>query len=281
MSWYIGRRINRAFAPWIDSQLEFRELLRSRQSIVSGSVALKAVTAAEWPCSNMDIYVPSGWVRAKAAIIRFLVHTEQYVVVRESRTGNPQARKPFLKYVLSVTHLRRTVTTLQGKITRHIYIMQSTADATKPVASFSATWCMNWIGADEIVVQYPEMTLAGEGILNNPCSLDNSWSAIWLAKYASRGFHLMVDEVRWAGCLEVCYWRRSNPENDGSLSLRTSTYPEYGETPVTEWIHYGWKALGRFEYRCSGCSPYPVLARTPDYVRMYNEYTFSESDGGH
>lgn len=276
IAWYIGRRINRAFAPWIDSLLEFRDILRTTDSIVSGSVALKAATDAQWPCNNLDIYVPGEWGGWRAKVLRFLMQHESYVWINQTK---PSRRVSFYKYVQTITRLRRTITTLQGEVTMFINIIQSTGGAALPVASFSVTWCMNWIGADEIVVQYPEMTFAKEGVLNNPCRLNTTTSAIWFAKYESRGFHLMVDESRWSGCLEICFWRRSNEQNDGSLSLYTSTHDAGHFTPQVHWRDSGWKLLGWYGYKCAICSPHPITGGVPEYVRMYNEYVFSESDG--
>lgn len=252
VEFYVGRRINRAVAPWIDHPLEFRGVLRKTRSVVSGSLALRVVTAGQWRCNNMDVYVPAGTSRER--VLEYLQAKESYAVVETIDVSQVPVGvvRPFTRFVETVTVLEKTVSTAQGDIVRRIQVHKSKAGATKPVASFSATWSMNWIGADEIVVCYPSLTLAGEGVLNSPCQLDTEEVAIWLSKYIDRDFRLVDVPSRLDSrteCYVTCGMRRRLDRGGDALRLLASTYKD-GESPEGPWIFGGWRGLSKFEYCC-------------------------------
>lgn len=258
---YIGRRINKAFAPWIDSPLEFRQVLRSTHSIVSGSVALNAIMGSSWLCNNLDVYVAAG--AAKNTVVEYLQTQESYIVTDESVfPPEPTSTFPWcLRFVTSVTRLEKRTSTLRGEVVRQIDVLQSTGHSTQPVASFSATWSMNWIGADEIIAQYPNMTLAYQGVLNWPCETDTEEDALWLAKYIGFGFRI-VDGIAnppcpfgWScayhmwPCTAICSMRRTMDTGGDALRALADSYDKK-TSPEARWIHLGLKECSDFEYMC-------------------------------
>lgn len=212
----------------------------------------------------MDIYIPAGEV--KDLIIRYLRREESYAVVGWESGKTSDHRK----FITSTTQLERRIRTLQGETRRIINIIQSSDDATKPVSSFSATWCMNWIASDEIIVLYPEMTLENEGVLNSPQDYETDQQALWLAKYISRGFKLVDGTVipttaAWP-CTSICSVRRHMDEGQDAVGVGSSTYWR-NESPEETWLQRGWRGLSNFEYTCVD---HNVLPREPpDYVGMY------------
>lgn len=270
VEWYVGRRINKALSPWIDSPLEFRELLRSTRSIISGSLALQVALAASWSCDGMDIYIPEG--EARDTVIRYLCQEEWYTVVQPGG-ANTSGRRPRGEYITSTTLLERKIRTLQGETIRKINIIQSSDDATKPVSSFSTTWCMNWIASDEIIVLYPEMTLAYEGVLNSPQEVETDEQAIWLSKYISRGFKLVDGaDIRTSApwpCTSICSIRRAMDEGQDASGVVSSTYRR-NHSPEETWVQRGWRSLSDLEYTCVDHNEPPQAP--PNYVARYNYY---------
>lgn len=275
VAWYIGRRINRAFSPWVDDPLAFRELLRSTKSVVSGSLALKAAVASPWRCNDMDIYVPSGDVKDK--FVDFLQGQESYHVMGRWIVNTPGIkRQPFFTFIASITRLKRSIRTLQGTVTKRIRLLQSTDDATKPIASFSASWCMNWIGSDEIIVLYPDMTFAHGGVLNQARKSTNL-QALWLSKYISRGFRLVeCAPYRVWPCTAVCAGRRRTDSGDDTFLATTSTY-SWDESSEKTWIIEGWRGLSDFAYVCLDVDHGDLEATNPAHVLKHNDYRLWES----
>lgn len=276
---YIGRRINKAFAPWIDTPLAFRQVMRSTHSIVSGSVALQAAIGSSWSCNDLDVYVDAG--SAKDIVINYLMGEESYIIIQEREFPESRllGRKPkgsmpwSMRWVTSVTELEKRVATLRGEVVRRIDVMQSVAHATLPVASFSATWCMNWIGSDEIIVQYPRTTLVYAGILNWPCEIDTEEDAVWLAAYIGRGFKI-VDGIgsrsrRYWQCTPICKIRRQMDDGSDRLRAVTSTYDE-SRSPENGWICHNLKDLSNFGYTCEDHGDVGEGPRND--IQMYDNY---------
>lgn len=254
---YIGRRINRAFSEWVDGTLEFRRTLRRTLSIVSGSVALQVIMGASYLCDqpNLDIYVAAG--SAKSIIIRYLEDEELYKTVMEKTIIRESSSfTPLVEHCLtSVTRLQRTIRTHQGQVVRRINIFESDEDATKPVAFQDATWMMNWVGADEIVVGYPALTLAMEGVVNQSARSpigDPEGEFEWenrFPKYRVPGF-IEKPITHWTSdCSAVCSGRLEQEEVKDSMQVVASTF-DAEESPEWYWQLEGWRAFSTFGFTC-------------------------------
>lgn len=185
---YLNHRKSVLFARFIDDVPGFNQLLRSTNSVVSGSIALQMVlpfVSTNWICKDLDIYVARS---QDLAVISYLTK-QGYGLL------NIQGIRP--SYSQSSIH---TVVTL-SRGEKVIDIIVAAKDiAIRPIFEFHSTLVMNFIAADYLFSAYPWMTSRFRG-LHNPLALRDGKRVMGnlkaIAKYEWRGFDIQNSPSAW------------------------------------------------------------------------------------
>lgn len=204
-------RVHVALSPWIAYPIEFRNVLRRTRSVISGSIVLEVTMRDEWLANDLDVYVPRGvpgW-----ELMAHLIGYEGYIVdsVIESYTQMPEGGLcgKILDTVAGMTSITKLVKRRIGGRLRRIDIIESRdGHALTPVMQFDATWSMNWITADSIIIAYPNLTLRRQGMYKRRKSMADhihlpAWKAIYIKERGFTTFHMSTGRADLP-CRELC-----------------------------------------------------------------------------
>lgn len=182
-------------AHFVPFPSEFRDVMRSTRSVVSGSVALWFACGgpASWFPDDCDIYTPIGEV---SSLLTYLKSHAGYTV-EEDRSGDTSRR--FDDYGLGdatypgnqgdvsvVASVLRLVNINTGK--RVDVVESSTVSALQPIPRSWSTLQANYISADNLCVAYPFLTLNRRGCITPIWFTPDGTIPAALEKYRKRGY---------------------------------------------------------------------------------------------
>lgn len=212
-------KLTQLLRHFVRNTTEFRNILRSTRSIISGSVALAFIdnSLADWSSPNcagdLDIFcLREGFLPMVIYLMTnegYLPDTDHKKVIddpnRDAYTPNP--------FIDTICYLKKE-TELGIRRVDIIACCSFVSAAYRPIVHFHSTVVMNWLSADSLVVLYPSLTFRRRGIIHRSCSgpppsngPDRAHAA--LKKYKNRGYTLQADaEMFYLGphrCTEVPY----------------------------------------------------------------------------
>lgn len=171
----------------------FREMMRSTNTIISGSTALHYLLRHphSWYPSDVDLLVPAGQMDI---VVNFICQLPGANVMwdvgdnedvddddddeEEEGNGYPQL------FHIGFVRLVKVVTSMG-----HFDIMQSREpSAFNPIPYYWGTHVMNALTADQIYCAYPTFTFRQQGIVTIGQTLPRTMNIV--TKYRQRGFHL-------------------------------------------------------------------------------------------
>lgn len=196
---HFHRRVFAMLMKWVNSAVDFQDVMRKTGTILSGSSALQTMVPGNWyaPAGDLDVYVPNGHPRA--VVIDHLVRKEGYTLCKVYSHRNWDASSPpdgcYYGTFMQLASVSKLTKLMPDGTFRFIDIVESpTSNAQQPVFSFAATFVMNWIKADGAVVAYPRLTLERTGFLIRPFSRrEAKRQQKWAKKYEGRGFTSLVE----------------------------------------------------------------------------------------
>jgi len=230
MKYVYRRKLISLLHHFVTNTTEFRNQLRSTQSIISGSLALAFIddSLANWNSPNcagdLDIFcLRDGFL----PIITYLMSHEGYVPDTDHKevTNDPNTDSytpnPFID---TIYYLKKETHDGVKKIDVIACCSFVTA-AYRPIVHFHSTAVMNWLSADSLIVLYPSLTFHRCGIIHSTChglppnGPDRAHAA--LQKYKTRGYKLEDDAEGFFGgphrCSEVPFCAhtvRSSSDNN-------------------------------------------------------------------
>lgn len=179
----------------------FRRVMRTTNSVISGSAALLMLSPGAFVPHDLDLYVPRDKAERTIALIEEI--SDYRLILIKPTKGE-----------YNIKNIHRVFYLHSRKYNRQINIIVSqTNNALNPIFSFDGTHPMNFMSAHGITCAYPSLTLNNCSLLNWEGLLPADSMVWWREKWLARGY-MIRRTLRW--------WAEYNEHScriDGSCPL--------------------------------------------------------------
>ncbi|KAI0039441.1 hypothetical protein FA95DRAFT_1504173 [Auriscalpium vulgare] len=249
---YLKVEYSRDLRTYVDRPLQFREVLRSTRSVISGSFVVRFVMRrteqGDMRVGDLDIYCP---LSSASGVITYLEEDERYgpgINITHDPDDELEEAYP-ISAISCVTRLYREST--QSRID---VITSDTNSPLLPIRHFWCTLVTNYMSADGICLTHPKLTLDARGCIA-PAQLGDVAIEHAVEKYRARGFRIGTfvdnDATHQGGeTTGYCPQRLRNFNDSLSLTFKFDSFNEaqlLHTFPILEptWKYGGWLCGGR------------------------------------
>ena len=227
---YLNCHLHDENLPFFDNTRQFFEIMRTCDAVISGSIALHFLLAANetnWTPTDLDLYMP----RANAQLLVSLLADHGYQVVHHGEVDNSP-------YTHSNIH---TMLSLSNGVHKIDIVISKRVAAAAPIFQFHSTIVMNFVSPSRYFCAYPALTFRGLSMVNpGPLYVGRHRRNVFsvIAKYQDCGF-------RYISCSEAhglnftCKNMPHTLTDRQCMWVDTSTLPRVSVFASDIFAHYG------------------------------------------